>query len=207
MTDAGRPVRKGGGGGFEEAYLRVAGWDGRRRTCRAPSLFVSPQQCTLATCIFVCVSLPTSSSVARAFASSSRRRLARQPRSTFACVSRFVSKALHASVKDSGSGLRRRLLCNDSRLPPLHSRRPKSHVLLHPTRLRRRHQVRSRSLNPLHARSPHLPLPSSPSHDARRLKPDPSAPSHGPFQCPRCRNTSLEPFKRRQWFSFFWIPL
>ncbi|GAA6050633.1 hypothetical protein RTBOTA2_006875 [Rhodotorula toruloides] len=40
-----------------------------------------------------------------------------------------------------------------------------------------------------------------------KLKPDPSSPSHGPLECPRCRNHSLQPFKRRQWFSFFWIPL
>ncbi|CDR48514.1 hypothetical protein NBRC10512_003423 [Rhodotorula toruloides] len=40
-----------------------------------------------------------------------------------------------------------------------------------------------------------------------KLKPDPSSASNGPLECPRCRNHSLQPFKRRQWFSFFWIPL
>ncbi|BGP74337.1 hypothetical protein NBRC10513v2_007769 [Rhodotorula toruloides] len=35
-----------------------------------------------------------------------------------------------------------------------------------------------------------------------KLKPDPSSPSHGPLECPRCRNHSLQPFKRRQWFKY-----
>ncbi|GAA5890467.1 hypothetical protein JCM6882_002931 [Rhodosporidiobolus microsporus] len=30
---------------------------------------------------------------------------------------------------------------------------------------------------------------------------------HPPQQCPRCRNVSVVPFRRRTWFELYWIPL